>query len=53
MFVLLMFAAGVVVLVFSGLTAWEGSRLRPSSLLLSVGGWALVVAAMLGAVDHL
>ncbi len=43
----LLLATGLVVLLYAGFTAWEGERLRPSSLLLSGAGWLLVVAAAL------
>ena len=50
--ILVLVFAGFVTLLYSGLTAWEGDRLRPSSVLLSLGGWAFILSASLLAVDH-
>ncbi len=45
--VALLILAGFAVLLYSGFTAWDGDRLRLSSLLMSVGGWALIAAAVI------
>ena len=44
---LLTVAFGFAVLLYSGLTAWREDRLQLSSVLLSVGGWACILAGSL------
>lgn len=40
----LLLALGLLILLYSGLTAWQDDRIRPSSILLSIGGWACILA---------
>ncbi len=50
--ILVLVLVGFAVLVYGGLTAWDGNHLRLSSVLLSLGGWACIISASLLVAEH-